>query len=84
MTSPKISRLQARREEIVKTLAEIDTQIKAAQKSEAAAERKKARAKAEADRKKAAADAMRLLEQSGLLADPARLVELIEKAGEHA
>lgn len=84
MTSPKISRLQARREEIVKTLAELDMQIKAAQKSEAEAERKKARAKAEAERRKAAADAMRLLEKSGLLSDPARLVALIEKAGEHA
>lgn len=84
MTSPKISRLQTRREEIVKTLADLDTQIKAAQKSEAEAERKKARAKAEAERKKAAADAMRLLEKSGLLADPARLAELIERAGDHA
>lgn len=84
MTSPKLTRLQARRTELAQQLAEIDAQIKTAQKAEADAERKKARAKAEADRKKAAADAMRLLEKSGLLANPARLAELIEKAADHA
>lgn len=84
MTSPKITRLQARRAELAQQIAEIDAKIRDAQKVEADAERKKARAKAEAERKKAAADAMRLLEKSGLLADPARLVELIEKAGNHA